>query len=413
MVKSSQMKRRLETILRATPVVAGGQRFLRIGLLVCLPPLAYVAASGHIERQVIEQAPQPANYTATRAERSAELEAQLASDPENPEIRSKLLLNYYMQMQEGDMTVGEKHDAQLLWLIAHHPDASGLGLLGVAEPARELPNPFQPHYQEAEGLWESQLSKFPDSPAVLANASAFFHAKEASRSLDLIKKARQLDPRNPRYLDSLAWFYAQAEVDRNAPTLPDGREPAGPGTLGPALIQVLHQELTSSTDVALLSDVGSRLVRISYNSPLAQTGLPAFGKQLMDRAVELDTTNPQWKEAIATASLPQPSARSLAAPGAQRVGARVMESSLTTKVEPVYPPLASQARIQGSVVFNVLIDKGGSVKNAQLASGHPLLVNAARDALMQYRYRPTLLNGNPVAVATQVTIQFSLPAESN
>ena len=135
----------------------------------------------------------------------------------------------------------------------------------------------------------------------------------------------------------------------------------------------------------------------------------------MDRAVELDPANPQLKEAIATANLPQPSVKSLAAPlGTVSMGPKVMELGLTRKVDPVYPPVALQARIQGSVVFNVLIDKDGSIKNIQLTSGHPLLLNAAREALMQYRYRPTRRpNGDPVPVSTQVTIRFSLPADSN
>jgi len=415
MVKSSQLKSRLERVLSATPAAASGHRILRLALLICLPALAYLSAAGHLERQVVEQNPQTANSGVVNlSARAAELGAQLASDPTNSDIRSKLLLTYYKQMQEGDTTAGEKHDTQLLWLIANHPDAAVLGRLGVADPTRQLPNLFQPHYQEAEDLWTSQLSRFPDSPAVLANASTFFHEADAPRAFELIKKARQLDPEEIRYLESLAGFYAQAEIDMHIPALPKGREPSGPGTLGPALIGSLHQELVSSTDAALLSDVGSRLVRISQGTPLAQTGLPAFGKQLMDRAAELEPANPQLKEAIATANLPQPNVKSLAGPpGTVSIGPKVMERGLMTKVDPVYPPLALQARIQGSVVFNVLIDKDGSIEKAQLASGHPLLVNAAREALMQYRYSPTRVNADPVPVITQVSIRFSLPANPN
>lgn len=90
-----------------------------------------------------------------------------------------------------------------------------------------------------------------------------------------------------------------------------------------------------------------------------------------------------------------------------------MELSLITKVDPVYPPLAKVAGIQGKVVFDVLIDKEGSVESAQLSSGHPLLANAARKALFQYHYKPTLLNGNPIPVVTTVTIAFRLPESSN
>jgi protein TonB len=82
---------------------------------------------------------------------------------------------------------------------------------------------------------------------------------------------------------------------------------------------------------------------------------------------------------------------------------------LITKVDPLYPPLATQARIQGVVRFNIVIGKDGRVSNVQLVSGHPLLVAAATDALRQWVYKPTLLNGEPVEVVTQVEVNFTLP----
>jgi len=79
-----------------------------------------------------------------------------------------------------------------------------------------------------------------------------------------------------------------------------------------------------------------------------------------------------------------------------------------TKVEPVYPPLAQQARIQGTVRFTVRIAKDGSIQSVQLISGHPLLVKAAQDAVKQYVYDPVLINGEPREAITQVDINFIL-----
>ena len=90
-------------------------------------------------------------------------------------------------------------------------------------------------------------------------------------------------------------------------------------------------------------------------------------------------------------------------------GAQVQERNLITRVDPIYPPLAMQARIQGVVRFRVVIGKDGRVLNVQLVSGHPLLVSAATDALRQWVYRPTLLNGEPVEVVTSVDVNFALP----
>jgi TonB family protein len=91
-----------------------------------------------------------------------------------------------------------------------------------------------------------------------------------------------------------------------------------------------------------------------------------------------------------------------------RVGGNVQAANLIAKVTPVYPPLAKQARVQGAVRLNVIIDKEGSVKNLQLVSGHPILVPAAVEAVKQWKYKPTLLNGNPVEVITIVDINFTL-----
>ncbi len=91
-----------------------------------------------------------------------------------------------------------------------------------------------------------------------------------------------------------------------------------------------------------------------------------------------------------------------------RVGGNVQAANLIKKVTPVYPALAKQARISGQVRFTAIIGKDGSIQNLQLVSGHPLLVTAARDAVSQWIYKPTLLNGEPVEVITQIDVNFSL-----
>jgi TonB family protein len=95
-------------------------------------------------------------------------------------------------------------------------------------------------------------------------------------------------------------------------------------------------------------------------------------------------------------------------PGTIRVGGEVQSSKLVDKTTPAYPPLAKSARIQGTVVLTVTIAPDGTVQNIELISGHPLLVQAAVDAVKQWVYQPTLLNGNPVAVITQVNVNFTL-----
>jgi periplasmic protein TonB len=91
-----------------------------------------------------------------------------------------------------------------------------------------------------------------------------------------------------------------------------------------------------------------------------------------------------------------------------RQGGSVQAALLVNKVQPVYPPLARQTRISGTVRLHAIISKTGSVESLEVLSGHPLLVRAAMDAVQQWRYKPTLLNGEPVEVDTTIDVIFSL-----
>jgi len=86
----------------------------------------------------------------------------------------------------------------------------------------------------------------------------------------------------------------------------------------------------------------------------------------------------------------------------------MMEGNLIQRVQPEYPPLARQARIQGIVILRAIISREGRIEKLQLVSGHPMLVQAAIDAVRQWRYRPYLLNDQPVEVETQITVNFTL-----
>jgi len=91
-----------------------------------------------------------------------------------------------------------------------------------------------------------------------------------------------------------------------------------------------------------------------------------------------------------------------------RVSSGVAAGMLIQQVKPRYPALAMQARIQGTVVLQAAIGKDGRVENLRLVSGHPMLAPAAIEAVKQWRYRPYLLNGEPVDVDTQINVNFTL-----
>ena len=90
------------------------------------------------------------------------------------------------------------------------------------------------------------------------------------------------------------------------------------------------------------------------------------------------------------------------------VSGGVVQGLLIRRVEPVYPTMARQARIQGAVLLEAVIAKDGSIENLHVISGHPMLSWAAVEAVKQWRYRPYTLNGQPVEVETQITVNFRL-----
>lgn len=98
----------------------------------------------------------------------------------------------------------------------------------------------------------------------------------------------------------------------------------------------------------------------------------------------------------------------VATPQRVRVSQGVTEGLLVHKVTPQYPPIARQARIAGSVVLAALISKNGTIENLRVISGHPMLTASALDAVKQWRYKPYVLNGEPVEVETQITVNFNL-----
>jgi protein TonB len=84
------------------------------------------------------------------------------------------------------------------------------------------------------------------------------------------------------------------------------------------------------------------------------------------------------------------------------------EGNLVYRVQPIYPPLAREARVQGAVELRAIISRAGTIENLVVVRGHPMLATAAIEAVRQWRYRPYLLNNEPIEVETEITVNFVL-----
>jgi protein TonB len=139
---------------------------------------------------------------------------------------------------------------------------------------------------------------------------------------------------------------------------------------------------------------------------LAPPQLGAGGPYVPGSTGSSDPNEINWIGTVAKPALPPPSL-----PAHMVRLSSMREGDLIYKVKPQYPSLARSARIQGSVVLEAVISRQGTIENLRVLSGHPMLVRAAIDAVIQWRYRSYVLNNEPVEVATQITVNFSLSGD--
>jgi TonB family protein len=117
----------------------------------------------------------------------------------------------------------------------------------------------------------------------------------------------------------------------------------------------------------------------------------------------------QIQPAITTSCDPQvPLPEENPPPARIRVGGNVQAANLIKKVRPAYPPEAKSRHIQGTVRFSVIIDTEGKISNMTLESAPLALYESARDAVRQWVYKPTLLNGRPIEVVTRIDVNYAL-----
>jgi protein TonB len=98
----------------------------------------------------------------------------------------------------------------------------------------------------------------------------------------------------------------------------------------------------------------------------------------------------------------------VAAPQKLRVSSGVADGLKVHDVQPAYPQMARIAHIQGDVILQATISKTGAIENLHAVQGHPILIQAALDAVKQWKYKPYILNGEPVEVETQIVVKFHM-----
>jgi len=296
-------------------------------------------------------------------------EARIRTNPEDS-IRG-MLVSYY-----GAQGNREARLTHVIWLIEHHPEWP---VTGMAKLPPGTPLATREDYERGKQLWLENVKQRPGEARVHLNAGTYFDGIEPALALQEYRAAYQLDPANRV---PLARLYSSALVN--------------PERFDAASMHSIRDDLDATKDAQLLWIAGS----FAKARGQAEQAAP-----LMDKAKALD---PKVEEAFAPKNNPPPSFPET--PGVKRivVAGSVQAPKLRSQEPPVYPELATKARLQGTVRFHVLIGADGHVKATQLISGHPLLVPAAQAALMNWTYQTTLLNGVPVEVVSVADVNFTL-----
>jgi len=333
----------------------------------------------------------------------AALERALQANPEDLDTRMELLVYFGYNRDDQPFTT------QLLWFIQHHPDVF---TLPMAQDSfwNSRASLSESSTEQIKAAWEDAVAKHTDSPAVLVNAASFLERRDPERGLALFREAQALDVGFPhQHEQEIALIYAAAEAQAIQPEAHLNNIRMTSET-----VARLREQLAASDDPALLAMAGRILVQL--NAPgLNGEKQSSRGLALIRQAITLDPGNAKWPAVLENA-LAEPERRAAfqrlrsqpPKPGLVRIGSAIAEASLLSKTDPVYPPLALTARIQGTVEFTVTVGPDGKVENLELVRGHPLLVQAAKDTVLEWVYHPTTRDGKAIPFETQVIVAFRL-----
>ncbi len=277
--------------------------------------------------------------------------------------------------------------------------------------------------QAAQTHFQRVLQLEPSNKVALASmASLFLNQKKWDEAQQWYEKITAVDPYNADAYYSMgfiAWSRWYPDYSKARASL--GMRPETPGPIQDAAVRA---DLTARYGAVLDSGLRALQKALEIN-PQYDDAMAYMNLLIRERADLRDTTAEckqdvaiadEWvQKALATkkAKAEQRSASGMAPaapPPPQRIkiSRDVVQRQLLRDVRPVYPELAKQARVQGIVQLNIVISKQGQVMDIKVISGHPLLITAAIEAVKQWEYNPTLLNGQPIEVATEVSVPFVL-----
>lgn len=334
---------------------------------------------------------------------AASLEQKIAADPSDFEARIELLA-YDALSADGNLEARKASRARhILGIVGNDPEKQiGLaqlqtGIHRVNCKGDPLADPDL--YRRVADLWIAAANANPASLPVRYSTLQALSTCEPEKARNLLVNA------NDRF--GLGRLCALAALGVSAVNYKTGLPAAtDPALRDSAFAKSAVQELENSSDPVLLRAAAEGLLNQGANLWAAgklDWDYTDFGKRLLAKAKQA------FPDDVALAALSTELPKPGEAPKRTlRIGGAVQQAHLVRQVAPVYPKSAKAARVQGTVKFAVLIEIDGSISRLQVLSGPPLLINAALEAVKQWQYKPTLLNGKPAQIITTIDINFQL-----
>ena len=309
--------------------------------------------------------------------------------PENNRVAQSAIDNYKQTLERNPQDLRSTTGLAHLYNLLHNGDDAKQYYRRAIDLDPDGPAPYymigsidwQETYQ-ARMAERVKLGLKPDDPLLDKGVCQRLQEKNSTRiveGMSMMEKALQLRP----VYDYIAAYLGL--LWREKADLECGNDDARAADSKKA------EEWLQRTDASV--DPGKRIVRAwTFGPPPVNVG----------------SGGPNMGGVIGSIINSSPSAIPLTMPQRVRVSEGVTQGLLIKKVEPNYPPLARQARIQGVVILQAEIGKDGTIQNLSLINGHPMLVPAAIEAVKQWKYKPYILNGEAVEVETQITLNFTL-----
>ncbi len=321
------------------------------------------------------------------AAQAAKLLANLpnAEEPDNPRA---ILLIYFAGKGASDPGAAQARRDLILWLVRVYPQDPILG----SSYATISPS-------DADGTsaikqeWLNAAKQYPEDDSVIRGAANFLRLCDPNAAIKIV--ASHHWDSQASWLGAIA---ATAALGVNAVSPDSG---AALSATPVAVNAALRDGILKSPNLKVVLSAMATTSQMAHDLS-AHNALPAdfspFCESLLKHTREL---YPQTSLDCDTTPTKPPT-------GPQRIGGKLMEVNLMKRVQPVYPQAAKDRRIQGTVEFTATIDGQGVIQNLALVRAPLAFYEESYRAVMQWKYRPTLLNGQPVDVITDIIVNYTL-----